>query len=206
MEKELFDNYCKKNFALIQTIKDVASSLHESVNQKYDENLPYGFHLSMVANAVIKYGNEIIEQEKDIIPAIFAAYFHDSIEDARLTYNDVMKTAKQFMNEEQAYTATEIVYALTNDKGRTRAERAGEKYYEGIRTTPFAPFIKLSDRCANMSYSFHGTNKSNTRMFHVYVREWGHFISAISVDTSDRKYLLPQALIKEIITLIKSVQ
>ena len=76
----------------------------------------------------------------------FGAYYHDSIEDARLTYNDVIRIAKRWMDDEQALIATEIVYALTNDKGRTRAERAGEKYYQGIRETAFAPFVKLSDR------------------------------------------------------------
>jgi len=67
------------------------------------------------------------------VPLFFGGYYHDSIEDARLTYNDVMKVARNMMTEEQALMATEIVYALTNEKGRTRAERAGEKYYQGIR-------------------------------------------------------------------------
>ena len=48
------------------------------------------------------------------------------------------------MTNEQCITAAEIVYALTNDKGRTRKERAGEHYYAGIRETPYAPFVKRS--------------------------------------------------------------
>ena len=73
-----------------------------------------------------------------------------------MTYNDVKKVAGSMLTEEQALMATEIVYALTNDKGRSRAERAGEKYYQGIRETPYAPFVKLCDRLANITYSCAG--------------------------------------------------
>ena len=49
--------------------------------------------------------------------------------------------------------STEIAYALTNEKGRTRAERANEKYYEGIRSTKYAPMVKYADRIANLRFS-----------------------------------------------------
>ena len=44
------------------------------------------------------------------------------------------------------------MYALTNEKGRTRAERAGVKYYEGIRAVPYAPMVKLADRMATPTW------------------------------------------------------
>lgn len=86
-------------------------------------------HLSSVAHYVEVYGHNVCENENDILPLIFGAYFHDSIEDARLTYNDVKAIANKYMTSEQSHYATEIVYALTNEKGRNRAERANEKYY-----------------------------------------------------------------------------
>lgn len=202
MKKETFDNYCSSHTAEMDEIKTSAWALHKSVNQTYDGTLPYGHHLSMVADAAMTYGYEVIAREGDIIPVIFAAYYHDSIEDARLTYNDVMKIAKRQMSKEQALMATEIVYALTNDKGRTRAERAGEKYYEGIRTTPYAPLIKLCDRFANMSHSFHGSDKSNVHMREVYSREWKHFLSAITADTDDSRFHLPKVLVAEVEEMI----
>lgn len=202
MKRETFDNYCSLHSTEIEEIKTSAWALHESVNQTYDDTLPYGHHLSMVADAATKYGYEVITSEDDIIPVIFAAYYHDSIEDARLTYNDVMKIAKKQMNDAQALIATEIVYALTNDKGRTRAERAGEKYYEGIRTTPYAPLIKLCDRFANMSHSFHGSDESNVHMREVYSREWSHFLSSITADTADARFHLPTSLVAEIEKMI----
>jgi len=202
MKQEIFEDYCREHSAAITEIRDAACKLHESVNQWYDGTFPYGHHLCMVADAAMTYGAEVIESEEDILPVIFGAYFHDSIEDARQTYNDVMKIAKRYMNDAQALTATEIVYALTNDKGRTRSERAGEKYYEGIRTTPYAPLIKLCDRYANMSYSFHGSDESNIHMRAVYAREWRHFLSAITTDTDDVRSHLPSSLISEIEKMI----
>lgn len=198
MKRKTFDAFTKANAQVVDEIRKTAWTLHESVGQTYDGNLPYGHHLSMVADAALKYGFEVVENESDIIPVVFAAYFHDSIEDARLTYNDVISIAGRFMTSHQAVTAAEVVYALTNDKGRTRKERAGEHYYAGIRETPYAPFIKLCDRLANMTYCFNGTNESNLYMHKVYESEWPHFIQAITVDNSDNRFALPQGMLMEV--------
>lgn len=206
MTQKAFQDSINKYAGEIGQIRESAHQLHEQVNQTYDKVHPYGFHLDMVADAVYKYGHEVCAEEHDVLPLFFAAYFHDSIEDARQTYNDVTKTARQWMDEEQAYTAAEIVYALTNDKGRTRAERAGDKYYQGIRETPYAPFVKLADRLANITYSFTHTNEANTHMKGVYRSELPHFLQAITVHstssaqvpTNDIRFTLPQAMIEEI--------
>ena len=94
--------------------------------------------------------------------------------------------------------AAEIAYALTNDKGRTRAERAGEKYYQGIRETPYAPFVKLADRLANISHSFTHSNESNAHMKIVYANELPHFLEAINPHSDDTRFALPQAMIDEL--------
>ena len=107
------------------------------------------------------------------------------------------------MDEKQATLAAEIVYALTNDKGRTRSERAGERYYQGIRETPYAPLVKLADRLANVTYSFRGTNEANTRMREVYVREMPHFLEALSARTDDPRLLLPKDMLAEIRLLMQ---
>ena len=113
-----------------------------------------------------------------------------------------MKIAKELMDEEQAYLATEIVYALTNEKGRNRAERANEKYFEGIRETPYAPFIKLVDRLANISYSSSGNNAANQHMKTVYRNELPHFLDALTTKTADRYFGLPRVMIDEIKRII----
>lgn len=198
MKKQVFDDFLQKHIQVIDEIKYTASVLHEKVGQTYDTIHPYVYHLSMVADAVIRYGYKVIDKEDDILPVIFSAYFHDAIEDTRTSYNKVQEIALRFMSPEQAYIATEVVFALTNEKGRTRRERAGDRYYQGIRNTPYACFVKLSDRLANMSYSFNGTNPSNFHMHEVYASEWPHFIEALTVVSDDSRFLLPKEMIHEI--------
>lgn len=192
MNRETFEAYLKKYAEKIEQIRLSAHRLHEQVNQSYGDNLPYGYHLDMVVNGVRDFGHLVCAAEEDVLPLFFGAYYHDSIEDARLTYNDVMKVARSMLTEEQALLATEIVYALTNDKGRTRAERAGEKYYKGIRETPYAPFVKLCDRLANITYSCSGVDSNNRRMKEVYKKEMPHFLQSINPHSDDIRFLVPQ--------------
>lgn len=198
MDRNVFENFISENERTIEAISKSAWKLHQQVGQTYGGRLPYGYHLSMVADGILRYGYEIIASEEDILPVVFGAYYHDSIEDARQTYNDIKKKAMTFFSPAKALMATEIVYALTNDKGRTRAERAGEHYYEGIRTTPYAPMVKLADRLANMTYSAKGLDTANTRMREVYKEEWPHFLKSITVSSEDNRLLLPPPMINEI--------
>ena len=196
-EKEFQACLEQKGETLAQ-IRGAAHALHASVNQTYDQKHPYGYHLDMVAEGVRQYGYAVCAQEEDVLPLMFGAYYHDSIEDARLTYNDVRKEALQYMDEAQALMAAEIVYALTNDKGRNRAERAGENYYRGIRETPYAPLVKLADRLANMTYSFTHSNEANAHMKSVYRNELPHFLEAIHAEGNDLRLSLPPDMLRTI--------
>ena len=183
---------------IINEIRYDAHALHASVNHAYDRIRPYGFHLDMVVNWVRKYIEEVCVSEQDILPIYFAAFYHDSIEDARLSYNDVMKIAQELMDEEQAYLAAEIVYALTNEKGRNRAERANEKYFAGIREIPYAPFVKLADRLANTSYAFSKGTADSLRMSKVYREELPGFLDALKVEGTDVRFSLPAAMVEDL--------
>ena len=198
MERQQFETYLKQYGQQIETIRQSAHELHRSVNQTYGDGLPYGYHLDMVVQGLHDFGHLVCVREEDVLPLFFGGYYHDSIEDARLTYNDVMKTARQYLTEEQAIMATEITYALTNDKGRTRAERAGEKHYQGIRETPYAPFVKLCDRLANITYSCAGTNRDNLRMKEVYKGEVPHFLASINPHSDDPRLLVPQEVVMKL--------
>ena len=202
MTEKDFQESISTHRAAIDQIRQRAHQLHESVNQTYGDNHPYGFHLDMVAASVFRWGHLVCADERDVLPIFFGAYFHDSIEDARQTYNDVNKIALQWMDEQQAHLATEIVYALTNDKGRTRAERAGEKYYQGIRETPYAPFAKLADRLANITYSCTNTDSDNRHMKAVYRQELPHFLDSISQVTSDLRFSLPNVMVDAILDVV----
>ena len=202
MTQQEFQSFLDKYADEIGHIRYSAHSLHASVNQTYDQVHPYGYHLDMVADGARRYGHLVCEDEADVLPLMFAAYFHDSIEDARQTYNDVVRIARQFMDEQQSLLAAEIVYALTNDKGRTRTERAGERYYKGIRETPYAPFVKLCDRLANATYSFRNSNDANAYMRKVYADEMPHFLHSLTVlDNDDPRYSLPKEMVDELQSL-----
>ena len=202
MDKEEFQSYLVKYASQIEHFRQLAHDLHQSVNQTYAGILPYGFHLDMVVEGVRNYGYLVCVREEDVLPLFFAAYYHDSIEDARLTYNDVLRLARNEMTEEQALMATEIVYALTNDKGRTRAERAGEKYYQGIRETPYAPFVKLCDRLANVTYSCSEEGGGDLRMKGVYKDEMHHFLMGINPHSQDCRFQVPREVIEALAEIL----
>lgn len=136
---------------------------HNETNHMYDTYLPYEFHLRMVAKAANDFINLIPDKNdgessfRDQI--ILAAYGHDLIEDTRVSYNDV--------KEVLGLVPADIIYAVTNEKGKNRKERANDKYYEGIRNTPGAVFVKLCDRIANVQYS----KMTGSRMFEMYKKE-----------------------------------
>ena len=187
-----------KYAAQIIQIRNAAHHLHESVNQSYGTSLPYTIHLDMVAKGTMQYAQLVCKDEADIIPIMFAAFFHDSIEDARQTYNDIKHTALAFMSENKATLAAELVFALSNDKGKTRAERAGEKYYNSICEVPYAPLIKLADRMANMKFSAQQVLQGKTWMKDVYAKELPHFLECIMSKhaANDPRFSLPKEMIE----------
>ena len=177
MIKEIYAKFIKDNWGAIMKISLDASELHDVIcNQKYDDKNLFSYHLGMVATYAIDYGHTVCFEERHVLPILFAAYFHDSIEDARLSYNDVFNYAGKYMDNSQANVAAEIVYALTNEKGRTRAERENDKYYEGIRCTLYAPFVKWCDRIANYK---HAVELNNSRMIKMYNKEMSKFFKGI---------------------------
>ena len=109
-----------------------------------------------------------------------ACWAHDILEDVHhISYNDLVKNIGQ--------DAAEIVYAVTNEKGKNRAERANEKYYAGIVATPGAVFVKLCDRIANVQYG----KMTGSSMYEKYRKENDHFIQSLGWDGSGDHELTP---------------
>lgn len=167
--------------AHVAVLAEAAAQCHAAVNQTYDGYLPYAFHLRLTASYVLRFLPLLQLDEAQGETVLAAAYFHDTLEDARLSYNDLTALLNRLKGEHglrlDVHAAAEAVYALTNDKGRTRAERAGDAYYQGIRETPFAPFLKMCDRLANLRYSTLWTPRQ--RMAQVYAEEMPHFLKNI---------------------------
>lgn len=149
---------------LEEKARKIACKAHDDVGQQYDSQ-SYSVHLKMVADYAKKFIHLIPENERDEV--IASAWLHDIIEDARFTYNDVKK--------EFGEVVAEYVYALTNEKGRTRKDRANDKYYKGIKEYKHATFIKVCDRYANTLYS----KDTGSPMFLKYKKEHLEFESKL---------------------------
>lgn len=157
---------------------------HANTNHYYDTYLPYEFHLRMVDQAGQQF-KHLLDDTKDYFTGetfgdivtlrdacLRAVWGHDLIEDTRVSYNDV----RAHLGQE----AANIIYAVSNEKGKTRAERANDKYYEGIRETEGAVFVKLCDRIANVQYS----KMTKSRMFEMYKNEHEHFMVMLGFNGS----------------------
>lgn len=147
---------------------EYAIKCHQDTSHLYD-NRPYEYHLGLVQYFGLKFSHLIPEEDRLLV--LCACWCHDVIEDTRQTYNDV----KNATSKEVA----EIVYALTNEKGKNRKERANEKYYQGIRDTKYATFVKLCDRMANIEYS----KDTDSKMLELYKKEHPAFRAELSDGT-----------------------
>lgn len=133
---------------LVRCARAIAIEAHTACNQRYGD-LPYVTHLADVAANAIAFAPLLhLSDDRDV--AVASAWLHDVLEDTHTTYNDLKQALTDQGFGVSAEEVCENVYALTNDKGRTRSERAGEAYYAGIRSRPVALFVKLCDRLANL--------------------------------------------------------
>ncbi len=150
---------------LVEQAKQYAIGCHQMVCHLYDNQL-YTVHLEMVYEYGEKFAYLLPKEDVEIVLA--ACWAHDLIEDTRRTYNDV----KYALNEKVA----DIVYALSNEKGKTRAERANQKYYDGIVVDLKYAFTKICDRLANIKYS----KQKGSGMFNAYKKEHQSFTNHLS--------------------------
>lgn len=168
----------------MKIVRKKAKELHESVNHKY-AGRGYIVHLDLVYSAYQAFRDEApkVHIDESIQELIYeeAAYFHDSIEDCRVTPNDLLNKYNLTAH------ATFIVFALTNEKGWSREDRANKKYYSEMRKIPGATFVKMCDRIANVSFS----KATGSSMFEKYKAENKKFMKSVQAKDFPkmRKYL-----------------
>lgn len=169
----------------LSTFRKVIYLQHNEVcNQKYAKILPYSFHLDAVEAQGKKFLHllpdvDVVNEEnsrshpveiKEIVK--FALISHDAIEDARMTYNDLKEIMADMMgNYKAAVMAADIVYCVTDEKGKSRAERKSDKYYQELKENRLAVFVKLADLAANTLFS----KLSGSKMYDKYKKEWPKF-------------------------------
>lgn len=103
-------------------------------NQKYG-NDPYLIHLYDVVNVLHEYGYNSDDH------LIAASWLHDTLEDTTLNYSRI----KQEIGKDVA----EIVFAVTDEMGRSRKERK-EKTLPKLPGFRDAQIVKLADWVANL--------------------------------------------------------
>lgn len=151
----------------IKTAKKYGIQCARMTNHKYGK-LPYSYHLSAVFAYGVKYAHLLPEEDLEYV--LGSLWVHDAIEDHRQTYNDVVKACGSFI--------AEIAYALSNEKGKDRNERANSKYYTSIRKCRYADFAKMCDRLANAAHS----SQEKGNMFRTYQKEFNEgFIKKIGL-------------------------
>lgn len=118
----------------------------------YGSDLPYTVHLENVVNVLIRFGYT------DPI-LLSAAWLHDTMEDTGKSYNDIKNSF--------GVDVAEIVYYVTDEKGRSRKERAERTYTELAKSKNInAKIIKLADRIANVEHK---------GLVDMYKKEYGKF-------------------------------
>jgi (p)ppGpp synthase/HD superfamily hydrolase len=151
-----------REFLSIEEIaKDYAIRRHREVNHHYNALYPYAFHLQMTVEVANRFLHLIPEDDRPDV--IGGCWVHDLIEDARETYNNVKKATNE--------TIAEYSYALANEKGKERSDRANKKYYDEMKAYKHASFIKLCDRIANVTFSIN----EKSSMINMYRKEFDDF-------------------------------
>jgi (p)ppGpp synthase/HD superfamily hydrolase len=140
----------------------------------------YSFHLE----AVVSLAKEFKLDEN----IISACSLHDTIEDCKVSYQDV----KNVCGERVA----EIVYCVTDELGRNRKERKA-KTYPKIKNNNDALCVKLCDRIANMQQSF---IDNNINLLSMYLKEHEEFKELLFSDNSAETLLLLWKRLEELVT------
>lgn len=144
------------NFQNLEEVRYILDA-HKKVNQMYS-NMPYSVHTLSVAFLVDKYSHLLPKDVRK--PVTIAGVGHDLIEDTSETYNDAKNKLGEFI--------ADIIYRVTNLRGKNRGERANDEYYAGIKECPYALFVKICDRISNMFFSYY---YGNTSMYRKYKKE-----------------------------------
>lgn len=138
-------NYFIENFPDIAFAHGYAAHLHK--DQKYGDK-PYMFHLMGVAANAIRISLEVLDPRdsrasNDMRAAIVAAFLHDSVEDGKVTPEDLGdELCDNLMEEDEAVLILQAVLILTK-----REHESYRNYITSLarRQSIIAKIVKLAD-------------------------------------------------------------
>lgn len=175
---------------------DYVTKQHDlNCNQKYGKEYPYSLHLKAVAAQGKNFDWNWLNEgmlypftNENSYAILFGLYGHDLIEDARLTYNDIVDDVTKLVRSVDsdldanyiALRAADIIYACTEEKGRNRNERHSDKFWNELFEHDIAPFVKLCDWSANIKFS----SLMGSLMLSKYKQEWPHVAEMLNKTVS----------------------
>lgn len=156
---------------IVEKAKQFAFTKHNQPTgeQRYG-SLPYSVHLQAVKDVADKYLYYLPITHHLIVQS--AALLHDVVEDTDVSESQL---ERQFGPE-----IADIVYRVTNERGRDRKER-NFKTYPKIWKSDLAIFVKLADRIANTTNSKNSNDKKGVEMYAKYTSEYPIFRYALRV-------------------------
>ncbi len=150
-----------------QEVYEYAVAEHIARKHTYDSH-DYNLHIDGVLAVCKRYmAKYFAGEEQDRVYK--ACCCHDLLEDCNINYAEL----KQHVGENVAND----VYDVTNELGKTRAER-NKRTYDKISNNKYALFVKLCDRIANTRFSFYMYEKGG--MFEKYWKEYADFEAALN--------------------------
>lgn len=161
----------------VQDFRDFCFERHDKVcNQKYDDYLPYSFHLKAAERVGYQFKHLLPENivsdfppvDENFTVAMMGIYGHDLIEDARMTYNEI--------KDRWGVAVAEVIYYCTEMRGKTRDHRKNDEFFEELSKDDIAVFVKLCDIIANASYSLFTMDwkrlKKSEEEYHAKVKKY----------------------------------
>ena len=156
---------------LVEKAKRYALDEHRFINQTYDGR-DYGFHLE-IAHAVYQHFAHLLDQFDYVseIATECSVFLHDVLEDSwRVSYNK--------LKQDFGHKVAEVVYLVSEERGRTRSSRHNHKYLTGVASMTEATFVKLCDNIANVLISCH----TESSKFDMYRSEHSNFYDYLYID------------------------
>ena len=126
----------------IEKISNFAKKCHQDTNCKYGDE-DYFVHLSLVAEQVQKHSSAFTDSY-DVQIVYAAAYCHDLIEDARVSYDTILKISNK--------DVADVVLAVTDVHAENRLMRHLLTMHKTVKDHR-AIFLKLCVIYVNAAYS-----------------------------------------------------
>jgi len=149
--------------------------VHSETGCTYD-GVAYDKHLDHVYEVYYRYSYLLDDSVKTFVEC--GIWLHDVMEDCRISYEEL---SIMFGVE-----VADLVYALTNELGKTRSDIVKRTYPKIRDHGDLAIFVKLCDRIANTEASLRDGNEKYRSL---YFLEYFYFKQALKTDAWDIMWL-----------------